>query len=82
MAAKRGCSYLVDYLIVKEADINIKDNKGVNKSLSDNTSEKKLALLIHINLVNLVPVYPGDDVINSLKEEFLALIKSKAPGRI
>ena len=70
MAAKRGCSYLVDYLIVKEADINIKDNKGVNKSLSDNTSEKKLAL--HIS-VNLVPVYPGDDVINSLKEEFVSL---------
>ena len=72
MAAKRGCSYLVDYLVVKEADINIKDNEGVNKSFSDNTSEKKLALLIHIS-VNLVPVYPGQDVINSLKEEFVSL---------
>ena len=72
MAAKRGCSYLVEYLIGKETDINIKDNKGVNKSLSDNTAEKKLALLIHIS-VNLIPVYPGDNVINSLKEEFVSL---------
>ena len=51
MAAKRGCSYLVGYLIDKEADINIKDDNGVIILL---------ALLIHTS-VNLIPVYPRED---------------------
>ena len=68
MAAKRGFSYLVEYFIGKEADINITDNKGVSISLSDNTAKKKDS---HFSLI---PVYPGDNVINSL----LVLIESKA----
>ena len=32
MAAERGrCEYILGYLVSKGADINIKDNKGVNR---------------------------------------------------
>ena len=60
MAAKRGCTSLVKYFIDKEADVNIKDHNGV--SISGNTADKKLALLIHI-LVNLISVYPKNNAI-------------------
>ena len=54
MAAKRGCTYLVEYFLGKEADINIKDHNGVN--ISYNTAEKEISIVdFHIS-VNLIPV--------------------------